>query len=340
MPQIIVTIDTEIGELSRYARNSFEIFVEGKVNGQEVGYQFILGLLEKYGAVGEFFVDIYTHNWIGENKFVCLCDTINRRGHRVQLHTHPSMAFDNGRPNLYQYSLEEQVEILKFGKEKIKEWIGVFPTAHRAGMYGINEDTFKALEKVGIFYDCSYFYGHENCKYQSIYKTEPFRIGNVTEIPVTVFKQVVSNRNPMTVLIKFVLQRKMGQKTWMSQQFQKLDIRHSATVSEIKEVISQSRHDAIIILFLHSFNFLDLLFNFKKREYDSIRINDTLIGDFEELLVWISKRESCKFTNFENLSIHYGQKDELIEISKKENSNVIKSLFKLFETRVLNKKYI
>jgi len=66
---------------------------------------------------------------------------------------------------MYLYSLDEQIEIIKDGKELVKEWVSEYPVAHRAGgAYGINKDTFTALKENGIPIDSSSFYGHPNCK--------------------------------------------------------------------------------------------------------------------------------------------------------------------------------
>lgn len=246
MPQILVTIDTEVGELGKDVPSAFEVFIEGKVHNREVGYRFIMTILDNYGAKGEFFVDIYPYKEIGEHKFASLCENIVKREHYVQLHTHPSTVFDKKRIFIHQYSLEEQIEILSVGEEKIKEWIGKYPIAHRAGGYGINGDTFKALEKVGINYDSSYFYGNKNCKFQSNIKNRPFKVGSIMEIPITVFKKVVNYKL-------------FGIDIYHSEYFNKLDIRYGITIDEIIEVINKSTEDDIIVLFLHSFSFLNTI---------------------------------------------------------------------------------
>ena len=44
------------------------------------------------------------------------------------------------------------------GAKKIESWTGLWPKSHRAGSYGANEETYKALEKAGIFIDSSIFW--------------------------------------------------------------------------------------------------------------------------------------------------------------------------------------
>lgn len=320
MPQILVTIDTEVGELGKDVPSAFEVFIEGKVHNKEVGYRFIIEMLDNYEVKGEFFVDIYPYKQIGEPKFASLCENIVKRGHYVQLHTHPSMIFDKNRIFMHQYSLEEQIKILSIGKEKIKEWIGVYPMAHRAGGYGINGDIFKALEKVEINYDSSYFYGNKNCKFQSNIKNRPFKIGSVIEIPITVFKEVVNYK-----LFRIDISH--------GEHFDKLDIRYGITIDEIKKVISKSAEDDIIVLFLHSFNFLTLPYNFRKRRYSKISINEKMIREFENLLRWISLQKNCSFTTINTLRVDFSQNDPYIEIAR--NGDIVERMYYNFTDRIL-----
>jgi hypothetical protein len=247
------------------------------------------------------------------------------------------MAFDARRSYLHEYSLKEQIEILSLGANKIREWIGVYPTAHRAGMYGINADTFQALERVGISYDCSWFYGNRNCKLSCSIRNKPFRLGNTIEIPVTVFKKIVTVRNPVATLKAILVQKEGRQSLVRGEQFKKLDTRYGATLEEIKKVITESDPKAVIILFLHSFNFLDLVFNLRKRTYESIRVNDNLIKSFEELLLWISKQESCRFSTIDDLKIDYEQRDVCIEVDSGDNRTLTGKAINLFRTHILHK---
>ena len=322
MSQILITIDTEIGELGKYRPDAFETFIEGKVDGREVGYKFIMDILDKYNAKGEFFVDVYPYKQIGEEKFANLCEHIVKQGHNVQLHTHPSTYFGRERIYMHQYSLKEQIEILELGKEKIKEWIGKYPIAHRAGGYGINEDTFKALSQVGILHDSSYFYGNGNCKFQCDVKNKPFRVGKIVEIPITVFKRMVNH--------KF-----MNRNIIHQEHFQKLDLRYGATVSEIKKVVEGSDENDIIMLFLHSFNFLNLPYNFRRGEYGTISVNDGMIKDFDDLLKWILQQKNCRVTTIDRLKVDFSHDDFCIEIPIRSSGSIKQKIFDNFTNRIL-----
>ena len=74
---------------------------------------------------------------------------------------------------MWQYSVDEQTEIVNFGKQKIKEWIGIDALAHRAGGYGADDNTMQALKFNDIFIDSSFFYKNENCKINYDYISHP-----------------------------------------------------------------------------------------------------------------------------------------------------------------------
>jgi hypothetical protein len=94
-----------------------------------------------------------------------IVDLILSAGQEVQLHLHPEWAdeakppllhgLSRKRPDLSQYTFEEQMTLIARGKELL-ERAGVPPCiAFRAGNYGCNRDTLKALSRNGITFDTS-----------------------------------------------------------------------------------------------------------------------------------------------------------------------------------------
>lgn len=184
-PKVLITIDTEVGERAGSERSGFENFVLGSFQGTEYGTPLIARLLEERSFQGEFFVDVYEEDaFVG--KFPGLCDSLSRRGHGVQLHTHPGFSRDRNRIFMHQYSLAEQTEIIKMGMERIVKWSGKPPIAHRAGGYGANADTLTALKHNRIFIDSSYYAGHPNCRLMLPTLNEAIVHEEVLEIPVSI----------------------------------------------------------------------------------------------------------------------------------------------------------
>lgn len=141
-------------------------------------------------------------------------------------------------------------------------------------------------------------------------------------MPITVFKRILSH--------KFLNRNILHQ-----EYFQKLDIRYGATVDEIKTVVEGVDKNDIIILFLHSFNFLNLPYNFRRKEYGRIHINDGMIKGFEELLKWISQQKNCRVTTIDRLKVDFSHDDFCIEIPSMDRGGIKQQIFDSFANRIL-----
>ena len=286
MKLILITCDTEVGELHADRADAFEIFIKGEIKDREVGVKLINDLASEYGAMVEHFVDVYPYERYDECKFERLCGDIIWGGHGVNLHTHPSGRYDKNRKFMWQYSVDEQTEIINFGKQKIKEWIGIDVLAHRAGGYGANDDTIQALKFNGIFIDSSFFYKNKNCKINYDYINKASEKNGVLQLPISVYEKQ---------------KRYSFIKTKSS--FQKFDFRYGSSADEILKAIDLMPENCIIVLFLHSFNFLNLKYSFKDKKYVTISINDKLINEYKRLLASIANKTECKFIPIKDLDM-------------------------------------
>lgn len=306
MKQILITCDTEVGELHADRADAFEIFIKGEIEDREVGVKFINDLASEYSAVVEHFVDVYPCERYGEHKFERLCSDIIHGGHGINLHTHPSGKYDKNRKFMWQYSVDEQTEIVNFGKQKIKEWIGIDALAHRAGGYGANDNTIQALKFNSIFIDSSFFYKNENCKINYDYINKASEKNDVLQLPVSVYER----------------QKRYGPLKTKSS-FQKFDFRYGSSADEILKAIDMMPENCIIVLFLHSFNFLNLKYNFKDKKYIKISINDKLINEYKLLLASIADKTECKFTSIKDLDMG-GLSDEDFAPTIRADVDIIK----------------
>ncbi|WP_169764359.1 hypothetical protein [Campylobacter mucosalis] len=296
MKKILITCDTEVGELHSDRADAFEIFIKGQVGNKEVGVGLINSIASEFKVIVDHFVDIYPYEKYGEQKFKKLCEDIIKNGHKINLHTHPSGKFDKNRRFMYQYSLGEQIQIIKFGKEKLKEWLGIEVISHRAGGYGANDNTIKALVENDIFIDSSFFYKNPNCKISYDFVNRTFEKNGVLEIPVSVYK-----------------------KTGFKTAIQKFDFRYGSNVKEILNAIDLMPQNSVIVIFLHSFNFLNLIYDFKNRKYKKISVNNRLIDEYRKLLSAISVKNDCKFTSIENLDKNNFYNDYIVDIWSRVN---------------------
>jgi hypothetical protein len=301
MKLLLLTCDTEVGELAS-GEDAFEIFMEGKVNNQVAGVSLINSIASQYKVAVEHFMDIYPYERYSEKKFQKLCDDILAGGHFLQLHTHPSGRFDHSRKYMHQYTLDEQRNIVGWGKQKIHQWTGYEVIAHRAGGYGANEQTLTALKENGIGLDSSFFFQNAVCRIAYPHKNKCDHYNGIFEIPVTVYeceKQFV----PVRKKIKY---------------YAKLDFRYGSSISDIVTVVRSAPDNTIITLFLHSFNFLNLRYNTRSKTYRKITVNNHLIANYEKLLSELSQIPSAKFTSFREVNSAVATNEIDICIRKQE----------------------
>lgn len=244
--KVLVSIDVE----SPIGVNGVEKLIYGKTIDGEYGINKIMDILDKYHIKGLFFVDIAEAWEYGENQIKQVMCDIEKRGHNVGVHLHPDRMADKNRKYLWQYSYEEQYELIKKVTEFYVDTLGHYPISFRAGRYGANNETIDILKELEYKIDMSMYYGmKKRCKidgeYQTINKVK--NINNICEIPVTVFKSF---------------------DMFNYRRFDKID--ESMPFSEFKYVlkkIEQEKSVDVISFFMHSFSILDWRVNPDNPEY-------------------------------------------------------------------------
>lgn len=180
---LIISIDAE------FSTHKEDIGIFGNISGKSYGLDKFSGLLDKYNIKATFFVDVYSVKTEYKDKLIKICQQLTQTGHDLELHTHPNGMFDSKRGCMKEYSLDEQIEIIRRGKEIFKEWFGIIPVAHRAGDWGANNNTLIALKRNNLLADCSMFYKWRQCGLNSplLTKNSVVDSGGILEIPATVF---------------------------------------------------------------------------------------------------------------------------------------------------------
>jgi hypothetical protein len=171
MTAIYLTIDTEYSAafaegpapLSRV--ENFRRSISGEVDGGEAGIFHQMDVLERHGCQGVFFVDPLPALVWGVQAVADVVGPIVARGHDVQLHCHTEwlalagernpLGAKTGR-NMADFSFPEQVLILRLARDMLVAAGAPPPVAFRAGNYGANDDTLRALAQVGIAFDSSH----------------------------------------------------------------------------------------------------------------------------------------------------------------------------------------
>lgn len=174
MTAVYITIDTEYSaglavRLGAHARQEvFDRSVACRTADGDVGIEHQMAVMDANGIKGVFFVDPMPALVWGPKAVAAVVEPILERGHEVQLHLHPEwleIAGDanplRGRTgrNLHEFSEAEQTELLELAREYLMMAGAPAPTAFRAGNYGANDATLRALKRIGIRYDSSHVPG-------------------------------------------------------------------------------------------------------------------------------------------------------------------------------------
>lgn len=272
---VFITIDTEHSIGGAFADPALHPVgndkrIYGRINGQEYGIPLIMDIADRYGIPLTFFVEVLNKYYFGEEETREVCKYILSRGHDVQLHLHPNFlnfkeenpGVQRYRDNMSSYSLEEQTALIAEGKELLTRYCGRPPVAFRAGNYGADTNTLKALKANGIFMDSSYnaaFPKHSRriCAEQL---NDAVEIDGVWELPITNFVENI----PLC-----------------GERFKPLDL-NGVSLAEMKAVISRTL-DGLgprnITLILHSFSFLKA----KDTQYRECAVRKYVVQRFEGL---------------------------------------------------------
>ncbi len=142
---VLVTVDVESTTAGSPAAD-----IWGRRDGDENprGIGQIMDVLDRSGVKGTFFVNVYEAAKFGEPTLAAACREIHRRGHDLQLHTHPQTMFPYW--SMSHADKATQVEILRKGRDLIRQWTDVEVVAHRAGDFSANADTLTACGEANI----------------------------------------------------------------------------------------------------------------------------------------------------------------------------------------------
>jgi hypothetical protein len=194
--KIFITCDTELSAAlfqagadgdSNYARSI-------DCNGWGVGWQ--MDRLDAHGLTGVFFVDPMSALVYGGDVIARIVQPIVARGHEVQLHLHPewlawakdqSVGNRRGR-SIGDFGYDDQLTLLTLARQLLIDAGAPPPTAFRAGNYGANDDTLRALAALSIAWDSSFnpLYVGDTCHIAlTVDQIDPVERLGVDEMPVS-----------------------------------------------------------------------------------------------------------------------------------------------------------
>ncbi len=158
---VIIVCHTEFG----FVHNRQVIPDKNATSGVDQGVENLMEIADKYGAKVTFAVCPEVAEYFPRNI-----------EHEIGLHIHPGwqkfetqgIGYHVGDAYLKEhcrqsvnstvlrdYPYEEQLEMIKTGKDYLAEVLGINPKSFVAGRWSINNDTVKVLIKAGITHECS-----------------------------------------------------------------------------------------------------------------------------------------------------------------------------------------
>ena len=175
MTAVYITIDTEyaanlpgVGGPGARAEN-FARSIRCDTPSGPVGIEYQMDVMDRHGLKGVFFVDPMPALVWGMAAVEDVVGPIVARGHDVQLHCHTEwlalapgdaqrtrLAGSLTSQNIKDFPLDVQCRILDWARGTLVAAGAPRPTAFRAGNYGANDDTLRALAEIGISYDTSH----------------------------------------------------------------------------------------------------------------------------------------------------------------------------------------
>jgi hypothetical protein len=168
MSQVLITVDTELSS-GRHARGwdaraNFESSILGRTDRGEFGIGWQMDRLEAHNLKGVFFVDPMPALVYGEALVADIVGRIVERGHEVQLHVHTEwLEWTKESPvggrtghDLGDFSLDDQIVLLRLARDMLVRAGAPRPVAFRAGNYGADDNSLKALATIGMTWDASF----------------------------------------------------------------------------------------------------------------------------------------------------------------------------------------
>ncbi|MBI3584405.1 MAG: polysaccharide deacetylase family protein [Nitrospinae bacterium] len=316
---LTITIDTE----NPYKDTPMEDWIYCNFNGECFGIERIMDILDRHGVKGTFFVDVYERYNSGNEKIADVCRLIDKKGHDVELHTHPVEG------NLSDMPFEKQRQFISDGVKFLSDVLNKKPIAHRAGSYMANLDTLKALKENGILIDSSNFFEVSPLgitKNRVVFHACPEQSGGdgVLEIPVTYFHV------PFKPLIK-LMGRVLGRRVFYNGNC-KYDI-NWCSLYGLKSMIERYRRAdvRIVNLFMHSFSFID-----EERQF--INIHD--LKKFEEAIAYLKNLEGINFITMREAATRFQNDLSFKEYILNGSDKVPLSLFGVDLHKLIRRKYV
>lgn len=217
--QVFITVDTELWPFASgwpvaalpAEKSDFSGEIAGYFQGRTklgaFGVPYQLDVLRRYGLKATYFVEALFADKVGAVALRDIVQTVQAGGQEVQLHIHSewlrelrdAMLPPVFKQHIRQFGEDEQTALIARGIENLRA-AGVREVcAFRAGNYGADRVTLRALARCGIRFDTSYnaCYLHSACGIATERPLlQPSRLEGIVELPVSCFTDYPGHLRP------------------------------------------------------------------------------------------------------------------------------------------------
>ena len=214
MTDVLITIDTELSarlhQQGAGPERNLASSIWGRCSSGAFGIGWQMDVLDAQAAKGVFFVDPLPALVYGEEIVRDIVAPIVERGHEVQLHIHTEwLEWATKSPvggrcgrNLADFAFADQVTLLGLGADLLERAGAPRPIAFRAGNFGANDDSLRALAQIGVRWDSSVnaAYFDRGCEIDCAPgQIDPVVLHGVIELPVSALFDAPGRLRPAQV---------------------------------------------------------------------------------------------------------------------------------------------
>jgi peptidoglycan/xylan/chitin deacetylase (PgdA/CDA1 family) len=300
--KVFLTVDTEVWDFYDDLESNINSSMWGETPNGNFGLNYLLELFAKYQLSANFFVEPLFSLVDKGNTLQNIVDVIKRYKQDIQLHIHterleltnPELPL-NAKANLHNYTLKEQQNIIAKGTQLLASCGANNINSFRAGNYGGNEDTLRALNNLGFAFDSTYnaCYLDAPCFMTTLGKdlNHATFYGNLTVYPVTYFVQLNKTKRHMQIVA--------------TSKNEIIDALNSAYINNFSEVT----------IVLHSFEAIQRMLQHEKTH----RLDKIILSRLEGVCSFLAnnrdKFETCLFSSLKSV-------DKKTESSTNTNLNL------------------
>ena len=210
MLDVFLTVDVEIwcdgwDDIDAKFSECFQKYVYGNTSKGDFGLPFQARQLKNHGLTGVFFTEPLFSTRFGGQPLAEIVGLLLEGSQQIELHLHPEWA-DEARipllpnlekklPTLRGCGLDQQQLLIETGLRLLRQAGAPAVSAFRAGSFGFDRNTLRAVARAGLQYDSSYnasMGGADSGIGREVPLDAPGVFDDVTEVPMTCFDEGTS----------------------------------------------------------------------------------------------------------------------------------------------------